>query len=118
MTSALDGDERSASRPSRALAPGKDPSTHWTGGWADLGAGLDTQATGQILCLYQRPNSVRPVCSQDTIRIEVHYHPSFPRYPSSQPVELIPVQGVLPNSEWNNNFRSISELEQVTGTNP
>jgi hypothetical protein len=34
-----------------ALYPqGKDPGTHWTGGWVGLRAGLDTEAKGKILC--------------------------------------------------------------------
>jgi hypothetical protein len=41
LTSALVGDEWSASRPDR-LTPGERvPRTHWTGGWVDLRAGLD-----------------------------------------------------------------------------
>jgi hypothetical protein len=47
-TSALDGGEWSASRPGRALPPGKGPpGTHWMGDWAGLRAGLDTEATGK-----------------------------------------------------------------------
>jgi hypothetical protein len=45
--SALDGGEWSASRPGRALAPGKR--THCTGGWVGPKAGLDTEARGKIL---------------------------------------------------------------------
>jgi hypothetical protein len=43
LTSALDGGESSASRPSRDLSPGKDFGTHWIGGWVDLRAGMDTR---------------------------------------------------------------------------
>jgi hypothetical protein len=46
-TSALAWSEWSASRPGRALAPGK--STHGTGGWVGPRAGLDTGARGKIL---------------------------------------------------------------------
>jgi hypothetical protein len=36
--------------PPTALYPrGKDPGTHWTGGWVGPRAHLDTEATGQIL---------------------------------------------------------------------
>jgi hypothetical protein len=49
LTSALDGGERSASRSSRALAPGKNPGTHCTGGWVGPRACLDTEARGKIL---------------------------------------------------------------------
>jgi hypothetical protein len=38
--------------------------THCTGGWVGLRAGLDTQASGKILCLYRRSNLGLPVCSQ------------------------------------------------------
>jgi hypothetical protein len=53
------------SRPGRALAPGKGPSgTDWIGGWVDPGAGPDTEATGNILCLCRGSNSGRLVYSQ------------------------------------------------------
>jgi hypothetical protein len=52
MTSALNAGEWSASRPGRALPPGKGPPrTHCTGGWVGPRAGLDTEARGKILCL-------------------------------------------------------------------
>jgi hypothetical protein len=35
--------EWSASRPGRGLPPGNNRSTHWTGGWVGLRAGLDTE---------------------------------------------------------------------------
>jgi hypothetical protein len=37
----LDEGEWSTTCPSRALLPGMDPSTHWTGGWMSLGAGVE-----------------------------------------------------------------------------
>jgi hypothetical protein len=42
LTSALDGDERSASRPGRFTPQGKAPGTHWIGGWVGPRAVLDT----------------------------------------------------------------------------
>jgi hypothetical protein len=46
-----------------ALYPaGKDPGTHWTGGWVDLWT--DAEARGEILCLFHGSNPGRPVCSQ------------------------------------------------------
>jgi hypothetical protein len=36
LTSALDGDEWSNSRPDRFTRGGKAPGTHWTGGWVGL----------------------------------------------------------------------------------
>jgi hypothetical protein len=64
LTSALDEGEWSASRPSRSLRPGKDPGTHWIGGWVRLRAGLDAEATGKVLCLCRVSSPGRPVCSQ------------------------------------------------------
>jgi hypothetical protein len=45
-----------------AFYPGERiPGTHWTGGWVGPRAGLDTEATGKILCLCQGSNLDRPV---------------------------------------------------------
>jgi hypothetical protein len=45
-----------------ALYPGKrTPGTHCTGGWVGLRAGLDTEATGKVLCLCWGSNTDRPV---------------------------------------------------------
>jgi hypothetical protein len=44
----VNGGEWSASRPGRALPPGKGPQdVHCTGGWVDPRAGLDTEARGK-----------------------------------------------------------------------
>jgi hypothetical protein len=68
LTTTLYGVEWSASRPSRALAPGKGPSgTHWTGGWVGLRAGLDTEVRGKILSPLpgiETRSYCRPACSQ------------------------------------------------------
>jgi hypothetical protein len=49
-TSVLYGGEWSASRPGRALPPGRGPpSTHCTGGWVGPRAGLDTEVGRKIL---------------------------------------------------------------------
>jgi hypothetical protein len=56
-TSAVGGGEWLASR----FTPGKDPDTHWIGGWVGLKAGLDTETRGNILCLYRVSNPGRPV---------------------------------------------------------
>jgi hypothetical protein len=49
-TSELDEGKWSASRPGRALPPGKGPlSTQWTGGWVGPRADLDTEARRRIL---------------------------------------------------------------------
>jgi hypothetical protein len=66
LTSGLDGSEWSAScsapppQPSMVRIPG----THWIGGWVGLTAGLDTEARGYILGLWQGLNLCCPVCSQ------------------------------------------------------
>jgi hypothetical protein len=43
---------------------GKDPGTHWIGGWVGHRASLDTQPRVRILCPYQESNPGRPVHSQ------------------------------------------------------
>jgi hypothetical protein len=61
-TSALEGGERSASRPSCAFSPGEStPSTYCTGGWLGPRAGLDIEATGKSFCLCWGSNLDRPV---------------------------------------------------------
>jgi hypothetical protein len=62
-TSALDGGEWSASRPGRALTPGKGPpvSIVQEGAWVGLRAGLNTEARGKILFLCRGSNLDRPV---------------------------------------------------------
>jgi hypothetical protein len=48
-----------------ALYPwGKDPGTHYTGGWVGLGTGLDAEARGKIFCLCRGSNPDRPVRCQ------------------------------------------------------
>jgi hypothetical protein len=64
LTSTLDGGEWSASRPGRALLWGKDPGTHWTGGWLGSRACLDTETRRKILCLCLGLKLGRPVRSQ------------------------------------------------------
>jgi hypothetical protein len=40
---------------------GKDPGTHWTGGWVDQRACMDTEVRGKILCPCRGSNLDRPV---------------------------------------------------------
>jgi hypothetical protein len=47
--------------PATLCTRGKDPGTHWTGGWVDPRAGLDTEATGKILCPCLGSNPFCPV---------------------------------------------------------
>jgi len=51
LTSALDAGERSASRPGRALPPGKDPRYPWDRRLGGPQGALDTEARGKTLCL-------------------------------------------------------------------
>jgi hypothetical protein len=48
-TLALDGGEWSASRPGRALPPGKGSRYHLTEGWVGPRTSLDTEVRGKIL---------------------------------------------------------------------
>jgi hypothetical protein len=43
---------------------GKNPGTHWIGGWVGLRADLDTGTTGGILSFCRRSNPGSPVSSQ------------------------------------------------------
>jgi hypothetical protein len=61
-TSALDGGEWSASRPVRALHPGKGPPVPiWTGGRVGPRVGLDIEVRGKILCFCRGSNLDRLV---------------------------------------------------------
>jgi hypothetical protein len=63
LTSALDGGEWLASRPDCSLSPRRDPpGAQWIGGWMGLRTGLDTEATGKILCHCRGSNPGRQVC--------------------------------------------------------
>jgi hypothetical protein len=65
LTSALEGDEWSGSRPGRALPAGKEPpGTHCTGGLVGPRAGLDAEVRGKTLCHCRGSNPGRPVRSQ------------------------------------------------------
>jgi hypothetical protein len=61
LTSAVDGDEWSASRPGCAFPPERTHGTHWTGVWVGLRASLDTEDRGKILFLCRGSNPGRPV---------------------------------------------------------
>lgn len=43
-----------------ALAPRKEPGTHWTGGWLDTTVGLDVLGKGQIFVPAEIHNPDRP----------------------------------------------------------
>jgi hypothetical protein len=51
LTSAVAGDEWSASRPSRLTSGERDPGTQWIGGWVDPRAGLDDLEKRKFLTL-------------------------------------------------------------------
>jgi hypothetical protein len=60
LTSALDGVSRQRHVPAALYPRGRDPGTHWTGGWVGPRAGLDINR-GKILCLCRGSNPDRPV---------------------------------------------------------
>jgi hypothetical protein len=65
FTSALAGDEWSASRPCRFSPGERTPGTHWIGGWVDPRAGMEDVEKRNILTLSGlelRPIG-RPACS-------------------------------------------------------
>jgi hypothetical protein len=51
LTSALTGDEWSASRPGRFTTGERAPGTHWIGGWVDPKAGLEDVEKRKFLTL-------------------------------------------------------------------
>jgi hypothetical protein len=67
-TSALDGDEWSASRPGE-----RTPVTHWTGGWMAPRAGLDTDVRG--ISSVSTPTHNFPHCKWHTNNVKLHYCP-------------------------------------------
>jgi hypothetical protein len=61
-TSALDGGERSASRPGRAFTLGeRTPGTHCTGGWLGPRAGLDSRNISGFLSATEKTENVTEV---------------------------------------------------------
>jgi hypothetical protein len=60
LTSALDGGERSASRPGSFTSEETDPGTHWIGVWMGPRAGVDAVAKWKYLP-YRDSNPGRPV---------------------------------------------------------
>jgi len=54
-TSALDGDERSVSRPGRFATGEKASGTHWLGGWLGPRAGPDVVAKRRTPCRETNP---------------------------------------------------------------
>jgi hypothetical protein len=63
LTSALDGIRGQRHAPAAFYPREWTTGIHWTGGWVELSAGLDTQARGKILCICRGWNPGRPVCS-------------------------------------------------------
>jgi hypothetical protein len=56
LTSALDGDEWSASRPGRFTPKERAPGTHWIGGWVGPGAVIDAVVKRKIPCSRRKSN--------------------------------------------------------------
>jgi hypothetical protein len=79
LTSALDGVSGQYHAPAAIYS---QEWTHWTGGWVGLSAGLDTEASGKLLCLCRRSSPDRPVCSQT-----LHWL-SYPQYIFSRTYSL------------------------------
>jgi hypothetical protein len=72
--------------PTALYSLGKNPNTHWIGGWVGLIAGLDTEATRKILFLCRGSNPGRPVCSQKL------YWLSYPTYGRGEKRVLVILQ--------------------------
>jgi hypothetical protein len=67
LTSALVGDEWSASRPGRFTLGERAPGTHWVGGWVDPRARLDDVEKRKFLTLQEleiRPSVIQPVAGR------------------------------------------------------
>jgi hypothetical protein len=65
LTSALDGDEWSVSRPDRFTPGEKAPDTHWLGGWVETRAGLDAEDKKNL----SAPAGIRTPVVQPVVRI-------------------------------------------------
>jgi hypothetical protein len=68
LTSALDGGEWSASRPSRFTPREGVPATRWIGGWLGSRASLDMVSKRKIPSPRRESNSDHPTCSQSLYR--------------------------------------------------
>jgi hypothetical protein len=69
LTSALDGGERSASRPCRFIPEGRAPGTHWIGGWVGPRAGLDAVKHRKISCPFKESNPEHVAISTELSRL-------------------------------------------------
>jgi hypothetical protein len=61
LTPALDGGERSASRPGRFIPRKRAPCTHWVGGWVGLRAVLDAMVKRKIPSPLRESNPRTPI---------------------------------------------------------
>jgi hypothetical protein len=61
LTSALEGGERSASRPGRFTPKETAPGTHWIGGWVGITSVLDAVAKRKILSPRRESNPRTPI---------------------------------------------------------
>jgi hypothetical protein len=70
LTSALDGDEWSASHLDRFTSKERAPGTHWIGGWVDLRAVLDAVVKRKIPSPHRKSNPrtliIQPVTQRYT----------------------------------------------------
>jgi hypothetical protein len=70
LPSALDGDEWSASCPSRFIPGERAPGTHWLGGWMGPRTGLDTEENYLLPLPGTKPRFFsRPVLSPSLYRL-------------------------------------------------
>jgi hypothetical protein len=72
LSSALDGDEWSASRNGRFTPRARAPGSHWVGGWMGLRAGLDTVVKIKI------PRPCRDSNPEHPARSPALYHWAIP----------------------------------------
>jgi hypothetical protein len=68
--------------PAALYSRGKDPGTHWTGGWVGPRAGLDAGARRKIISPHRGSDPDRPARSQDTILSELPRLPLIQHNPS------------------------------------
>jgi hypothetical protein len=77
LTSALDGDEPSASRPGHVTLGKRIPCTHWTSGWIESKAGLDATEDRNVSCFCRKSNlyssAVQPVARNSNIGFSLFY---------------------------------------------
>jgi hypothetical protein len=104
-TSALDGVSGQRYTPAALYPQGKDPSTHWTGGWTGTRASLDTEIRNPLPLPEIEPiyfpncSRVPEICSHSAIweilsllwKRDIHYHVHKNPLPVSLHSQMTPV---------------------------